>query len=435
MDTYIVIIALSVLLIISYLFQVVAKKTSVPAVLLLMVLGIVSKLILPDDVTAGFDNYLGLLGKVGLILIVLEASIDLRLRRDKIKDIFKAFVSALVGLLITVAAITVIIGFSTGTDWKQAGLYAIPFAVMSSAIVIPSVGGLFPKAKEFIIYESSLSDILGIIMFNLFMDLNKSADTASVFGHTSLMLIGTIFLALVLSYALIWIFVKIQDDTKLFLMISSLLLFYAIGGYYHLSALIMVMIFGLILGNPNVFFRGKIAHYFDTDETKAIAHNLHHISLESAFVIKTFFFFLFGLSIKLESLIDLQGILLGILFVGVTYGFRFVILYLLKVNSIPLLTMITPRGLISVLLFFSIPAQFIIADFGDASMLITIMATNIIMTFGLIQNKKDVRLEKEAAGSAYPITPEETIIGSFEDPNTEDEQSVEGEENKPKDPA
>lgn len=418
MNTYVIIILVSALVIVSYLFQVFSKKTSIPAVLLLMVLGMVCGVFLPSGTTAGLDNYLGLLGKVGLILIVLEASIDLRLRRDKVKDIVKAFVSALVGLIITSGVIMIIIGFFTSTDWKQAGLYAVPFAVMSSAIVIPSVSKLLPKAKEFVIYESSLSDILGIILFNLFVDLNKSGDSGMVVVETGGKLIITLLLAVILSYLLLLVFTKIKDETKLFLIITSLVLFYAVGGLFHLSALIMVMVFGLILGNPNVFFRGRLMKWFDIEETNVMAHDLHKISLESAFLIKTFFFFLFGLSINLANLLDFQGLVIGVLIIGATYGIRYVILYLLKVEGTGLLTTITPRGLISVLLFFSISGSMVIDGFGEAAMLITIMATNVIMTIGLIRDSKNV--VKPVAESVFeeeanpmvddPIDSKESII-------------------------
>ena len=44
-------------------------------------------------------------------------------------------------------------------------VYAVPLSIVSSAIVIPSVGSLMPEKKEFMIYEGTFSDILGIMFF------------------------------------------------------------------------------------------------------------------------------------------------------------------------------------------------------------------------------------------------------------------------------
>ena len=48
-------------------------------------------------------------------------------------------------------------------------------AIISSAIAIPSAQSLDQKSREFIIYESSLSDIIGVIVFN-FVALNAIID-------------------------------------------------------------------------------------------------------------------------------------------------------------------------------------------------------------------------------------------------------------------
>ena len=103
LTSYHLIIIFSITIIISYFFNLYAKKSGVPAVLLLIVLGIVINYSLRFS---GFTKpdllpVLGVLGVVGLILIVLEAALDLELVKEKIGLIIKSFVVALVGLLAT----------------------------------------------------------------------------------------------------------------------------------------------------------------------------------------------------------------------------------------------------------------------------------------------------------------------------------------------
>ena len=88
------------------------------------------------------------------------------------------------------------------------------------------------------------------------------------------------------------------------------------------------------------------------------------------------------------NLLDVKGIFTGALILAGTYGFRYIVLRILSVEKVALLTTITPRGLISILLFFSIPSTLLIDDFGNAPMLFLIMITNIVMTLGLMSDSK-----------------------------------------------
>ena len=42
-------------------------------------------------------------------------------------------------------------------------IYSIPLSIISSAVAIPSAASLLKHQKEFVIYESTFSDILGVI--------------------------------------------------------------------------------------------------------------------------------------------------------------------------------------------------------------------------------------------------------------------------------
>jgi hypothetical protein len=83
MLTYTLLIILSSLVIFSYLFDMIARKTKLPSVLLLLVLGIIIRLAVDyfHIPTFNFLNILPALGSVGLILIVLEGSLELKYER------------------------------------------------------------------------------------------------------------------------------------------------------------------------------------------------------------------------------------------------------------------------------------------------------------------------------------------------------------------
>lgn len=85
-NAYSMVIAASLVIIFSYFANVISRKTNIPSVLLLIVLGILIKQSFPYFGISAIP-YEGLilevLGTVGLIFIVLEAALDLELRKDK----------------------------------------------------------------------------------------------------------------------------------------------------------------------------------------------------------------------------------------------------------------------------------------------------------------------------------------------------------------
>jgi Kef-type K+ transport system membrane component KefB len=90
-----IIISFCVLLLVAYLFDLSAKKTKIPAVILLLLLGWLARQLtyvfgikLPD-----FSPILPVLGMVGLILIVLEGALELKLNKSKLPLLRKSFLA------------------------------------------------------------------------------------------------------------------------------------------------------------------------------------------------------------------------------------------------------------------------------------------------------------------------------------------------------
>ena len=181
---YWIIIFACAIIVISYGFDLLAKRTNIPSVLMLILVGII--------ITAANNWYgiaenfnflpaLEILGTLGLIMIILEAAIDLRLTREKLPLIAKSFSVALLLLIVTSAVTAYIIHYFLSIDLSVSLLYAVTLSVMSSAIIIPSVSSLEEKKKEFMIYEATFSDILGIIFFYFLLDTIKAGNFTASF--------------------------------------------------------------------------------------------------------------------------------------------------------------------------------------------------------------------------------------------------------------
>lgn len=389
---YDLIIAASVILIFSFFFGEFAKRTNVPAVLMLILLGMLLKLGLDTMGDSAYDFFpvLEVLGIVGLIMIVLEAALELELKPEKYLPIAKSFGVALVGLMLsTWVAATILEYFIDGMSRSSAWLYATPLSILSSAIIIPSVTDLRADKKEFHIYESTFSDILGIMLFyflsgQLGEDHEHGAGVSGFLTYTFL----TIVFSLIASYLLVLIFQNIKSHTKLFLLIAVLLLLYALGKKMHLSSLITILVFGLLIANIKLFFRGPLRRFLNQGKAKEIYEGLHVITMETAFVVRTFFFVVFGLTISIASLFSLEVAIVSLLIISSIYLIRFLILRLVIGKDILPQLFIAPRGLITVLLFYAIPAEAIVEQFEAGILLFLIIGTSLVMTFVLVWNKQ-----------------------------------------------
>ena len=389
--------------IISYFFNSYSKKSGIPAVLMLIGLGVVINLI-----TGGwnekFNELLKLLGTVGLILIVLEAALDLKLLKEKIGVILKSLLVSFIGLVGTsyLAALfltLVVPDFNLMT----ALLLTIPLSILSSAIILPSIDSLEEKKKEFMIYESTFSDIIGIISFYAILNTVNSNSLENVLPETFRSLAFTIVISVALSYVLIYIFQQLKGHAKLFLLISVLLVLYALGKMMHLSSLIIILFFGLVLNNYKLFFKGPLKEFILEERVEGILDDFRVVTIESAFVVRTFFFILFGWSIVFSDLLSFKVLGVGLVFLILIYLIRSLVLFIFngtfKLDKITPEVFLAPRGLITILLFYSIPSGILPEgqlDFVKGILLFVILFSCLIMAWALIREKKKLELEEEA---------------------------------------
>lgn len=393
-SSYNMIIGAAAIVIISFWFNGISKKTNIPSVLMLIVLGIILQFGLKFFIGEEIDfeqnlrGTLEIIGTVGLIMIVLEAALELELKREKLVPIIKSMAIALIGLIGSAwIAALILYQFIDGMTMQAAWLYATPLSILSSAIIIPSVSGLREDKKEFHIYESTFSDIMGIMMFYFLtggLDPETNTGAAGFAGNILL----TIVIAIVASYALVLIFQRIKSQAKQFLLIAVLLLLYAIGKKMHLSSLIIILVFGLVIANVKLFFPGKTVIFLEKEKMHQIYHELHIITLETAFVVRTFFFVIFGITIVLSSLLSLNVALVSVLIIASIYAIRFILLRLFIGKDILPQVFIAPRGLITILLFYAIPVEAEVAGFESGILLFVIIASSLIMTWAMIKDKK-----------------------------------------------
>lgn len=393
MSTYTALIILSGLVIFSYLFDLISKKTRIPAVLLLLILGIALRFGVDYIGFKTFDflKILPALGTVGLILIVLEGALELKYDKEKNGIILRSFLSAGTILLGTSLVLAFILQHLSGKEFSLCFLNAIPFSIVSSAIAIPSAGVMDPHKKEYIIYEASFSDILGIVLFNF--ALHNPSIKAGSFVNLGLETVSILLLSVVSCLFMLYLLSRLQHQVKFFLIISILILVYAFGEQFHLSALILVLAFGLFLNNTNQIKLSWFRKYFLYPKLGRDLRQLFQLSAESAFILRTFFFVIFGFTMNLQELLSLEVLEYGIAILIAIYVIRFISLrYIGKTEILPEIV-ISPRGLITILLYYNLPDNMKLKGTETGLLFMIILATSVIMSIGLLLTKKKIEVD------------------------------------------
>ncbi|WP_157886875.1 cation:proton antiporter domain-containing protein [Hymenobacter sp. PAMC 26628] len=331
---------------------------------------------------------------MGLILIVLEGSLDLRLTRDKGPVVRRSFLAAAAILVAASTAIAALLHFYTGAGWQSCLANAVALSVVSSAVAIPSVAGLTAEKKEFIIYESTFSDILGIMLFNFALQDNFAQGVSLVtFGAD---ILAVLAVAVLSTAALAFLLARLRGHIKFFLLFAFLVLMYSLAKQLHLSSLVLVLVFGLAVNNADLFLRGRrLQSWLHPNELVSELGQLKSLTAESAFLVRTFFFLAFGFSINLSNLLNGHLLWQGLLVVAVLTFVRYLYLRFVAGTDLVPELFIAPKGLISVLLFYSIPAPLLIGEVSETLMFLVILLTGVLMMVGLQLVPKGVPLEGE----------------------------------------
>lgn len=389
MMTNLVILILCILVILSYLFDITARYSKVPSVILLILLGILIQII-SQSLNIRIPNLrplLPVIGTLGLIMIVLEASLDLKIEKGKKGLIIKSVSSAFILFALFTAIMSFILVRIDQIPVRTAILNSIPLAIISSAVAISAASLLKPDEKEFVVYESSFSDIIGIIVFD-FIVISQGSVMAGVLNLTFNTVL-TVIIALLTTSVLAILLHKITYHINYVIIMTSVVLVYALAKLAHLPALLLVLTFGLILSNSTLLENTPVKKIVDFEKFRNDISAFKTILSELTFLVRSFFFLIFGYYTKIDGLFSLNNLYIAALVTAGIFILRYIyIVLILRKPAIPLL-FFAPRGLITILLFISIPASARISAISEELITLVILMSIVVLTFGNIIYKKD----------------------------------------------
>ncbi|HQR12123.1 MAG TPA: sodium:proton antiporter [Casimicrobiaceae bacterium] len=369
------ILAASALLLVAYLLDIVGRRWKLPSVVLLIGTGILLRQLLDslDLQLKWVDPIVPVIGTVGLILIVLEGALDLEVSRERLRLIASSATSTVLGFCVTIFLFALLFQFTLGFETPIAVLAAIPFAVISSAVAIPAASSLAAQPREFVIYESSLSDILGVLVFYAWLDADGSLRSFTMDLAGS----GVISLAAAMAAALgiYYLINQLEGHVRFLPVIAGLICLYAVGKQLHLSPLILVLGCGLLINNPHLISWNKWMRSLHSEGYDQTLKEFKGLVAELTFAMKSFFFLLLGYWTEITQLASLRAWLIAGAGVAIVYGSRWLILRMLRQAAAAQLLWIAPRGLITVLLFLSARDSGSLHNFPLGAVMLFVLAT------------------------------------------------------------
>lgn len=375
------IILFAFLIVVSYIINVFSQKIKVPAVIFLLAIGmflrflaIRFKIPLPD-----LNPYLMFMGGISLILVVLEGSMELRWTPEKNKLILRMFLLCILPMLFFSFSGAWIFSILEKVPYQQALYNLIPFSIISSAIAIPATHILAARPREQIIYESSFSDIMGILFFDfVIQDRGKLLEETGIF---LLQLGGTFILTILATIFIAWLLGFLPKGVRFIPIIANLVLIFEISEFFDLPGLIFIFVFGLFLGNLSRFARMKPMRRIHPERIKANFEEFHSIVSEANFFVRSFFFLLLGFFINPLHLLSPKTIFWAIGILIFIYAVRALFLKFLRVRLLPNL-FFAPRGLVSILLFLYIPLHQLLPVVTLNLVIQVVILSTIIMAIG-----------------------------------------------------
>lgn len=389
MVTNYIILILCIIVILSYLFDIAGTYIKIPGVIFLIFLGIAMQYIVKTIhlEVPNLQPVLPVIGTLGLIMIVMEASLDLKLEKRKKSLIIKSITSAFILFAVFTAAFSYIMVEFFSLSIHDSVLTGIPLGIISSTVAITAAANLSQDDKEFVVYESAFSDAFGIIIFD-FILISQGTFVQGI-SNFLLSILITVLIALITTSVLAILLHKITYHINYVIIMTAIVMVYVLAKLALLPALMLVLIFGLILANNRILENTPIRRYVDFPKFRNDLKSFKVILTELTFLVRSLFFIMFGYYTRVEGLLEKQNIITALLITAGIFILRLIFIkQVLRMPVVPLF-FFSPRGLITILLFLSIPAASRIPFISEEVVTLIIFFTIFIMMIGAFFRKRE----------------------------------------------
>ncbi|MGC2167147.1 MAG: cation:proton antiporter [Gallionella sp.] len=387
MSTTILIIGLLVFL--AHFLSLQFKKTNIPDVLVLVLLGIFLGPVLGFVSQGDFGQVGSLFATIALVVILFEGgtTLDLDVLSRSLATTGKL---ALGGFVLTTAIVTLIGMYLLGLNLLPATLLGLTLGSTSPAVVIPIVNSLrlSEKPATVLVLESALTDVLSIIGVFALIQIHLHGEVAP--GK----LIGEVMSAMIFAAVigvlggLGWLLVlgKVRDFPNT---ISSTLAYvfivYGLTEFLGFSGAIAALALGITLTNFEKFH----LHSIPSIDRNIVPLNEIDKAFysEAVFLLKTYFFIYLGISIQFG---EISMTLVAFSMVLVIYAMRLSLTRLIfsdasySLRDTAITSMMGPKGLASAVLAtlplkYGVDSGELIRDVAYMVVLLSISLTAVLV--------------------------------------------------------
>lgn len=333
-----VLVAIALIIIIGYLSAAIFRRTRVPELLILMLIGI----FLVQVVHAIPSNYLDVLrslapvfGSLALIVIMLNASKALKFDNSAIRSL-KGFVMGILDNVLAAAGLSLLMYYLFGWPFIYGAILGVILGETSSIVVIPFIRKVELDQGIFgiLFAETTVNSILAIAVFSLLV-LMAGDKVVSAFSFTTYVLDYLSF-AIVMGIiaGIVWLFISnfVESANEYLATLAIAILLYGVVSIFNGAAIISILIFGMIMGNEKSFAgilghagnEGKTSSDKELEKSKASKAesnkaNEKAVEKELEFLISTFFFVFMGMITELSLEYLLYGLLISFILIIVRY--------------------------------------------------------------------------------------------------------------------
>jgi len=404
-EAHVILLAAGVVIFLGVAGEAFFKKTGIPDVAFLMILGViigpVFGLIQPEAVIQVVPYFAAL----ALIIIMFDGGLNLDIKHV-IKTAHFSVTLAVLGFVLSVVMISIAAHFALGWAWLDSILLASIVGGSSSAIVFGLVRNIkiSEETKSMLSFESALTDILAtIVAFILF--------EAVLAGHFDLQTLQetigrAVIVGLVLGFGvgIPWMYISTKFGNAqhaYMLTLGVLFVLFFLANSFGESGALTALVFGLMVGNKShlaKILRFKLPRIELDDPT----HN------QLTFLVRSFFFVFVGL---MASFGQIEYLIFGVLMTIAVYFGRILVGKITLTKRFSLLdravtNSMIPRGLAAaVLATYPITMGLPNADAYPQLIFFIILSSVVITTIGLGKSKK--------------IPPPESVEGGFVTPPEE----------------
>jgi cell volume regulation protein A len=335
-DVSTVFFIVGVIIALGFLGSLLLKKTGLPDILFLIVIGLFLGPIFdifPSESLLTITPYLTTLT---LMMILFEGGLNMNLQLV-VRQSFRATTLAITFFTLTTMGVAVFAKFVFDLQWIEALLFGPLVAGTSSVVIIPLVSKLdLPKnAAVTLALESTETDILNVIFLLTILQAYLTGSANVIVA--SQMIASEFAIGIVIGFIVGVVWIKIlsmirKEEFTYMLTLGILIITYSSSQMLGGSGALAALIFGLVLGNEKYII--KILRMKVQASRQSYVRGLFKkIQRELSFLMRTSFFVFLGIIYNTSGIPLVLGIVYGIAFTVITIGSRYLAVYASTVNS------------------------------------------------------------------------------------------------------